>query len=227
MNTLLRQLHQIRSPEVPAGPNQNSSPHEDLLPYRTKSSFDENPAAISSPIEYRADHDDSAAAETSDWPLYDSLQSSSAMDERMLYQMRERRDEDATQRAGFPALPPAPSAAVAVLSPAVEEPPPSDAPSGNMSYEGVNTVLVNGANRSLVQSLTQENGYQGQNSSSANGLPAYQPTQCGCGKDKTHYPEQVWETVFPGTPEKIYNLIFASGFMKDFLAKDQKLICTS
>ncbi|KAG8943071.1 hypothetical protein FRC04_003217 [Tulasnella sp. 424] len=105
-------------------------------------------------------------------------------------------------------------------------PPVSDAASGNTNFEGGVTVLVNGANSSLVQSPTQENGPQGRKSLSAvnNGLPAHKPTQCECGKNKTHYPETVWEAVFPGTPEKIYNLIFASGFMKDFLAKDQGLI---
>lgn len=34
------------------------------------------------------------------------------------------------------------------------------------------------------------------------------------------------EMIVPGTPEQIYNLMFASGFIKDFLAKDQKLIGT-
>lgn len=94
-----------------------------------------------------------------------------------------------------------------------------------MNFEGANTVLVNDANSSLAQSPTQENRPQGRKSTSANGLPAHQPTQCECEKNKTHYPEQVWEAVFPGTPENIYNLLFASGFMKDFLAEDQKLMC--
>ncbi|KAG6380671.1 hypothetical protein JVT61DRAFT_5042 [Boletus reticuloceps] len=32
------------------------------------------------------------------------------------------------------------------------------------------------------------------------------------------------KTVLPGTPDKIYNLMFASGFMKDFMKVDQRLI---
>lgn len=103
--------------------------------------------------------------------------------------------------------------------------PPSDAASGNVNFDGdgANIVLANGTPGVLVQSPTQENAPQGRKSLSANG-PAHKPTQCDCGKNKTHYSEQVWEAVFPGTPEKIYNLIFASGFMKDFLAMDQKLM---
>lgn len=31
------------------------------------------------------------------------------------------------------------------------------------------------------------------------------------------------DTVFPGKPEKIYNLMFTSGFMKNFWAENQKL----
>ena len=32
------------------------------------------------------------------------------------------------------------------------------------------------------------------------------------------------DKVLPGTPERIYNLMFASGFIKDFLAGNQKLL---
>ena len=49
-------------------------------------------------------------------------------------------------------------------------------------------------------------------------------TQCECGKNSQHYPEVAMETVFPGTPEKIYNLMFTSGFMKDFMRENQKLL---
>lgn len=49
-------------------------------------------------------------------------------------------------------------------------------------------------------------------------------TMCQCGKDGSHYSELAMEAVFPGTPEKIHNLIFASGFIKDFMREDQKLI---
>ena len=49
-------------------------------------------------------------------------------------------------------------------------------------------------------------------------------TKCQCGKDGSHYSEVAMEAVFPGTPEKIHNLIFASGFIKDFMREDQKLL---
>ena len=49
-------------------------------------------------------------------------------------------------------------------------------------------------------------------------------TQCTCGKEGKHYSETAMEVVIPGTPEKIYNLIFASGFIKDFMVGNQKLL---
>ncbi|KAG8896134.1 hypothetical protein FRB99_009056 [Tulasnella sp. 403] len=62
---------------------------------------------------------------------------------------------------------------------------------------------------------------------SANGTtgkkPAHRATVCECGRQKGHYTEVAMDTVLPGTPEKIYNLMFASGFVKDFMAKEQKL----
>ncbi|KAI5120801.1 hypothetical protein M0805_002428 [Coniferiporia weirii] len=48
-------------------------------------------------------------------------------------------------------------------------------------------------------------------------------TECKCGKEGTHYPETAMSATFPGTPEKIYNLMFASGFIKGFMIEDQKL----
>lgn len=56
-------------------------------------------------------------------------------------------------------------------------------------------------------------------------LATHRATQCECGKNNQHYAEVTMDSVFPGTPEKIYNLIFASGFAKDFMAQDQKLMC--
>ena len=52
-------------------------------------------------------------------------------------------------------------------------------------------------------------------------------TICDCGRLGQHYPEVAMEVVLPGTPEKIYNLMFTSGFMKDFMRENQKLIGTS
>lgn len=48
-------------------------------------------------------------------------------------------------------------------------------------------------------------------------------TQCTCGKEGQHFSETALDVVIPGTPERIHNLIFASGFMKDFMAVNQKL----
>ncbi|KAG8742606.1 hypothetical protein FRC10_001204 [Ceratobasidium sp. 414] len=58
----------------------------------------------------------------------------------------------------------------------------------------------------------------------AAGPAKHRPTQCACGKEGKHFDLVVIDTVLPGTPEKIYNLMFASGFVKDFMAGEQKLI---
>ncbi|KZT63949.1 hypothetical protein DAEQUDRAFT_815349 [Daedalea quercina L-15889] len=49
-------------------------------------------------------------------------------------------------------------------------------------------------------------------------------TVCDCARKGEHYSESAMECVLPGTPEKIYNLIFTSGFIKDFMTQDQNLI---
>lgn len=49
-------------------------------------------------------------------------------------------------------------------------------------------------------------------------------THCSCSKNGGHLSEVALETVLPGTPDKIYNLMFASGFIKDFMRVDQKLM---
>jgi len=48
-------------------------------------------------------------------------------------------------------------------------------------------------------------------------------TQCTCGREGKHYNETALESVLPGTPERIYNLMFASGFIKDFMRVEQRL----
>lgn len=50
------------------------------------------------------------------------------------------------------------------------------------------------------------------------------PTTCNCTTTGTgHYANVVMDATFPGSPEKPYNLMFTSGFMKDFLTIDMKL----
>ncbi|KAJ7229185.1 hypothetical protein GGX14DRAFT_417014 [Mycena pura] len=49
-------------------------------------------------------------------------------------------------------------------------------------------------------------------------------TTCACGKEGSHFSEVALDMVIPGTPDRIYNLIFASGFMKDFMSVNQKLL---
>ncbi|KAJ6530363.1 hypothetical protein DFH09DRAFT_1326878 [Mycena vulgaris] len=57
------------------------------------------------------------------------------------------------------------------------------------------------------------------------GRPAQRKaTTCACGKEGSHFTETAMDTIVPGTPDRIYNLMFASGFMKDFMAVNQKLL---
>ncbi|KAF9259361.1 hypothetical protein L218DRAFT_874922 [Marasmius fiardii PR-910] len=48
-------------------------------------------------------------------------------------------------------------------------------------------------------------------------------TTCECLREGKHYTETALDTVVPGTPDRIHNLMFASGFMKEFMSGDQKL----
>jgi hypothetical protein len=98
------------------------------------------------------------------------------------------------------------------------------------AYDVVHSVWRNaGTSRSAADSpgsdVTpgRENGFPNV-LAEAGGTRARKATQCACSKAGAHYPHAVMEMIVPGTPEQIYNLMFASGFIKDFLAKDQKLI---
>lgn len=73
------------------------------------------------------------------------------------------------------------------------------------------------------------NGPNGRTSVEHSGVKKAQrkATQCACGKDGRHYPEVAMEATFPGSPEMIHNLMFASGFIKEFLSVNQKLLGTS
>ncbi|KAJ3771404.1 hypothetical protein FB446DRAFT_789628 [Lentinula raphanica] len=59
---------------------------------------------------------------------------------------------------------------------------------------------------------------------SVGGLTQNKVTFCKCGKEGKHFTEMALDTVIPGTPDKIHNLMFTSGFIKDFLVTNQKLI---
>ncbi|KAF8893695.1 hypothetical protein CPB84DRAFT_1682834 [Gymnopilus junonius] len=55
-------------------------------------------------------------------------------------------------------------------------------------------------------------------------VPQRKATQCACGREGKHFSETAMEVTVPGTPEKIHNLMFASGFIKDFMISNQKLL---
>lgn len=49
-------------------------------------------------------------------------------------------------------------------------------------------------------------------------------TTCICDREKAHLATLVLDTTYPTVPEKLYNLIFTSGFMKGFWSDNQKLM---
>ncbi|CAE6424441.1 hypothetical protein ACGC1H_002590 [Rhizoctonia solani] len=52
----------------------------------------------------------------------------------------------------------------------------------------------------------------------------HKATECACGKNGEHYSTIVADYKLPGTPEKIYGLMFKDPFLLDFMKNDQKLI---
>ncbi|KAG9288729.1 hypothetical protein G9A89_004348 [Geosiphon pyriformis] len=50
------------------------------------------------------------------------------------------------------------------------------------------------------------------------------PTQCACLKNQKHYNTIALDTKFTGSVEKIYNLLFTSGFIRRFLVEQEKCI---
>ncbi|KAJ1307904.1 hypothetical protein OPQ81_001982 [Rhizoctonia solani] len=61
-------------------------------------------------------------------------------------------------------------------------------------------------------------------SGSGDSLTEHKVTECACGKNGEHYSTVVADYKLPGTPEKIYGLMFKDPFLLDFLKNDQKLI---
>ncbi len=49
-------------------------------------------------------------------------------------------------------------------------------------------------------------------------------TQCACSNDGSHFSETVLDTVLPGTADRIHNLIFMSGFIKEFFSVNQNFL---
>lgn len=51
----------------------------------------------------------------------------------------------------------------------------------------------------------------------------HRSTECACGKGGKHYTETALDTTFPSSPEKVFNLMFNSGWYRIFLSDSQKL----
>jgi len=108
--------------------------------------------------------------------------------------------------------------------------------SGNRSDAGSSMLDVPGLAGSTIASdaasavpstnggpIPSVNGVGSPGSVSNHKKAQHKPTVCACSLKKEHYPELAMECVLPGTPEKIYNLLFASGFIKNFMVVNQKL----
>ncbi|KAI7962811.1 hypothetical protein MJO28_000905 [Puccinia striiformis f. sp. tritici] len=48
------------------------------------------------------------------------------------------------------------------------------------------------------------------------------PTQCDCSTEE-HYKELIWDASYPTSPEKLYNILFQSDFLKDFWVNEEHL----
>ncbi|KAG8935730.1 hypothetical protein FRC02_006778 [Tulasnella sp. 418] len=111
--------------------------------------------------------------------------------------------------------------------------------SRDTTYDVINNIwrlaVPGGAAAAIAASSQSEVGSSGMEGSTSNGVPAsdnagsskkaaHPATKCNCATQNAHLPETALECVFPGTPEKIYNLMFASGFIKDFMLNNQKLL---
>lgn len=84
----------------------------------------------------------------------------------------------------------------------------------NVSLDGVNGVNITAAAVAAASAKAAGKSL----------LMKNKVTQCVCGKREEHYNETALESIVPGTPDKIYNLMFASGFIKEFMKGEQKLM---
>ncbi|PPQ79364.1 hypothetical protein CVT25_002634 [Psilocybe cyanescens] len=103
--------------------------------------------------------------------------------------------------------------------------------SGRGSVEGSVLGGINGAGAGKAGgagAATAANGVNGVSVAAPVAAPAGAPprkaTQCTCGKENKHYSETAMDVTIPGTPEKINSLMFTSGFIKDFMVRNQKLL---
>ncbi|ORY34210.1 hypothetical protein BCR39DRAFT_188949 [Naematelia encephala] len=81
---------------------------------------------------------------------------------------------------------------------------------------GSRPASVNGDDPQTAKARDGSGGGEG-------GGKGHAATQCACGKSGDHYAETALEATFPSSPEKIYNLMFNSGWYKEFLSNNQKL----
>ncbi|KAF8699180.1 hypothetical protein RHS03_07234, partial [Rhizoctonia solani] len=78
---------------------------------------------------------------------------------------------------------------------------------GNASGDGETAALAEGDGDGAVDSST-----------------GHKATECACGKNGEHYSTVVADYNLPGTPEKIYELMYKGSFLLEFMKNDQKLI---
>jgi hypothetical protein len=58
-------------------------------------------------------------------------------------------------------------------------------------------------------------------------LPMLPKTECHCVHSSSHYPNVALDSVFPGSIESLYNLLFNSSFISNFLIEGEKSQGTS
>lgn len=95
-------------------------------------------------------------------------------------------------------------------------------PDDTLSQTGSSGNIISPASTSDVSGPLVTTG--GKEAALVTRLNKNKVTHCACSRNGQHLNETALETVLPGTPDKIYNLMFASGFIKDFMRVDQKLM---
>jgi GRAM domain len=93
------------------------------------------------------------------------------------------------------------------------------------SLDGVaHTASVGSVVEGILPAVSEKLGSALDSALSSIASIPHKSTVCACGKEGKHYTESALETILPGEPEKIYNLMFASAFMKEFMRNEEKLM---
>ena len=90
---------------------------------------------------------------------------------------------------------------------------------GSKSFWSGSNPPSNAASPGMAQSISTAPN-SSRTGTSTETLPPHRVTKCTCA---THYKDTAMDKTYPTTPEKIYNLMYTSGFIKEFWVSPMKL----